>query len=207
MGNVIEFFVKGGVVMYFLLISSIIAMAIVIEKSYSLKRKRVIIPEIVNLIENIKSKKDIDLAISLCKKHRGPFANIVLSGLEYKDSDKEDIKEILSDSGRQETYNIGKGLSMLETIAGISPLLGLLGTVIGILKVFNVIQEMGVGQAQSMAGGISEALITTIAGLTIAIPTVVAYNYFSDKTESLVLEMEKYSSILIKKLNSLDKEK
>lgn len=207
MENVIEFFVKGGVVMYFLLISSIIAMAIVIEKSYSLKRKRVIIPEIVNLIENIKSKKDIDLAISLCKKHRGPFANIVLSGLEYKDSDKEDIKEILSDSGRQETYNIGKGLSLLETIAGISPLLGLLGTVIGILKVFNVIQEMGVGQAQSMAGGISEALITTIAGLTIAIPTVVAYNYFSDKTESLVLEMEKYSSILIKKLNSLDKEK
>jgi len=207
MENVTVFFGKGGVMMYFLLLSSVIAMAIVIEKIYSLKKSRVIIPEIVNLIENIKSKKDIDLAISLCKKYKGPFANIILSGLEYKDSEKEDIKEVLNDSGRQETYNLGKGLSLLETIAGISPLLGLLGTVIGILKVFNVIQEMGVGQAQSMAGGISEALITTIAGLSIAIPAVVAYNYFSDKTESLVLEMEKYSSLLIKKLNTLNGDK
>ncbi len=204
MENVIEYFMKGGIVMYFLLFGSIIAMSVVIEKLYSLRRKKIIIPEIVNLIENIKSRKDIELALSLCKKHEGPFANIVLTGLENMESDKDELKDELSDSGRQEAYKIGRGLGVLETIAGISPLLGLLGTVIGILKVFNVIQKMGVGQAQSMAGGISEALITTIAGLAIAIPAVVAYNYFSEKTDTLVLEMEKYSSILIKKLRYLN---
>ena len=78
----------------------------------------------------------------------------------------------------------------------------MLGTVIGILKVFNVISEMGVGQATAMAGGISEALITTIVGLSIGIPAVVGYNFFANKTESLVLEIEKYSSLLAQKVSS-----
>ncbi len=100
-------------------------------------------------------------------------------------------------------HRLGRGLGMLETVAGIAPLLGLLGTVLGILKVFKVISVMGVGQASALAGGISEALITTIAGLFIGIPALVAYNYYSDKTESLVLEMENHSNRLLNKINAL----
>jgi biopolymer transport protein ExbB len=91
---------------------------------------------------------------------------------------------------------------VLETVAGIGPLLGLLGTVLGILKVFKVISIMGVGQATSLAAGISEALITTIAGLFIGIPALVAYNYFSSRADALVLEIEKYSNRLLNKISS-----
>ena len=91
---------------------------------------------------------------------------------------------------------------MLETIAGIGPLLGLFGTVLGIFKVFNVISAVGVGQAQAFSSGLSEAIITTIVGLAIGIPAVVFFNYFTNKAETLVLEIEKYSSSLVKKVAS-----
>jgi len=156
----------------------------------------------VSVIDNIKGPGDIGLALSICEKHKGPFANIIRVGLESRDLPKEEIKEALNDQGRQEVYSLEKGLIILETIAGIAPLLGLLGTVIGILKVFNVISVVGVGQATAMAGGISEALITTIVGLSIGIPAVVGFNYFTNKAESLVLKIEKYSSALLKKVSS-----
>lgn len=202
MENVMVFLSKGGIIMYPLLLASIIALAIVIEKSLSMRRKRIVIPEITSILDNIKSKEDIGLAVSMCEKHKGPFANIIRAGLENRDLPRDEIKEILMDNGKQEVHKIGKGLPLLETIGGIAPLLGLLGTVIGILKVFNVIQMMGVGQAPAMAGGISEALITTIAGLSIGIPAVVAYNYFMSKSDNLILEMEKYSSKLLSKISS-----
>ncbi len=202
MENVIEFLAKGGIIMYPLLLASVIALAIIIEKSISMRKKKIILPEITSILDNIKNGEDIRLAIAICDKHKGPFANIIRAGLENSELPREDIKEIMTDNGKQEVHKISKGLPILETIGGIAPLLGLLGTVIGILKVFNVIHMMGVGQAPAMAGGISEALITTIAGLSIGIPTVVAYNYFTSKSEGLVMEMEKYSSRLLNKISS-----
>jgi biopolymer transport protein ExbB len=206
MEHVLEFFGKGGFIIYPLLLCSIAAFAIVIEKSIFLRRKKVIIPEIVNILDNIKGSADIALALSICEKHKGPFANIVRVGLENRHLPKDDIKETLSDQGRQEVRSLERGLIILETVAGIAPLLGLLGTVIGILKVFNVISAMGVGQATAMAGGISEALITTIVGLSIGIPAVVGYNYFINKADGLILEIEKYSSLLVKKVTSFNAE-
>ena len=202
MDHVLEFFSKGGIIIYALLICSVLGLAIVIEKALTLRRKKVIIPEIVNVLDNIKGSDDIGLALSICEKYKGSFANIIRSGLENRDLSKNEIKDVLHDQGRQEIHRLEKGLGILETIAGIAPLLGLLGTVIGILKVFNVISAMGVGQAKAMAGGISEALITTIVGLSIGIPAVVGYNFFSNKAEGLVLKIEKYSSLLLKKVIS-----
>jgi biopolymer transport protein ExbB len=202
MENVMEFIHKGGFVMYPLLLCSIMGLAVIIEKAISLRRKKTIVPEIVNVLDNIKEAGDIGLALSICEKHRGPFANIIRAGLENRRLPREELKEILTDQGRQEAHRLEKGLTILETIAGIAPLLGLLGTVIGILKVFNVISVMGVGQANAMAGGISEALITTILGLSIGIPTVVVYNYFTNKAETLILEIERNSSRLLKKVTS-----
>ena len=202
MDHILEFLRKGGFIIYPLLLCSIVALAIVIEKWIALRRKKVLIPEIVSVIDNIKGPGDIGLALSICEKHKGPFANIIRIGLESRDLPREEIKEALNDQGRQEVYSLEKGVIILETIAGIAPLLGLLGTVIGILKVFDVISVMGVGQATAMASGISEALITTIVGLSIGIPAVVGFNFFTNKAESLVLEIEKYSSALLKKVTA-----
>ncbi len=202
MNHVLEFFGKGGFVMYPLLLCSIAALAIVIEKIVTLRRKKVIIPEVVNVLDNIKGTGDIGLALSICEKHQGPFANIIRTGLVNRELPRDELKEVLSDQGRQEVQYLERGLVILETIAAIAPLLGLLGTVIGILKVFDVIAVMGVGQATALSGGISEALITTIVGLSVGIPAVVVFNLFANKAERLILEIEKYSALLLAKVTS-----
>lgn len=202
MKNAWDFLAKGGITMIPLFMCSITGLAIVIEKFISLRRRKVIVPEVISVLENIKGSNDFGLAVSICEKHNGPFANIILITLENHNLPREEIKETLFDQGRQEVHQLEKGLGMLETVAGIAPLLGLLGTVLGILKVFKVIAVMGVGQATALAGGISEALITTIAGLFIGIPALVAYNYFTGKAEALVLEIEKYSNRLLNKICS-----
>lgn len=200
MKNVIDFLVKGGIIMIPLFLCSVAALAVAIEKSLALRRRKIIVPEVVGVLENVKGPDDFGLALSICEKHRGPFANLIRLGLANRPLPREELKEAMLDQGRQEVHRLGRGLGVLETVAGIAPLLGLLGTVLGILKVFKVISLMGVGQAAALAGGISEALITTIAGLFIGIPSLVAYNYFSDKAESLVLEMEKHSNLLLGKI-------
>lgn len=204
MEHFFSFFSKGGFIMYPLVLCSIAGLAVIIEKLVTLRRKKVIIPEVVNILDNIKGPSDVGLALSICEKHKGPFANIIRIGLENRHLAREELKEVLNDQGRQEVHALEKGLVLLETVAAIAPLLGLLGTVIGILKVFDVISVMGVGQATALSGGISEALITTIVGLSIGIPAVVIYNMFTNKAESLVLEIEKYSSLLLSKVASFN---
>jgi biopolymer transport protein ExbB len=195
------FLQRGGILMIPLILSSIIVLAIVIERAISLRKKKVLIPEIINVIDTIKKPEDIHLAISICQKNVGPFANIVQLGLENKDLSNNELKELISDQGRQEVRSLEKGLVVIETIAGIAPLLGLLGTVVGMIKVFTVISEQGLGQTQALSGGISEALITTVVGLSIGIPSFVLYNYFTDKAENLILDIEKFTSQLLRKLS------
>jgi len=133
------FLVKGGIIMIPLALCSILGLAIVVEKFFSLRQKKVMIPEIVSVLDNIKGSEDVGLAMSICEKYEGPFANIIRTALENRELSKDELKEALLDQGRQEVRTLERGLVVLETIAGITPLLGLLGTVIGILKVFNVI--------------------------------------------------------------------
>ena len=191
---------RGGIVMIPLLICSITALTIVIERSISLGRKRVIKPEIVNVIDTIKKPEDVPLAISICQKNQGPFAQIVQFGLENMGLPRVELTELVTDQGRQEVRSLEKGLVVLETIAGIAPLLGLLGTVLGMIKVFTVVSQQGVGQAQALSGGISEALITTVFGLSIGIPALVVFNLFTKRTENFVMDIEKFSSRLLRKL-------
>ena len=201
MKNILDFLAKGGIIMVPLFLCSVAALAVAIEKAVTLRRRKIIVPEVVAVLENVKETNDFGLAVAICEKHRGPLASIVRLSLENHGLPREDLKETLLDQGRQEVHQLERGLGVLETVAGIAPLLGLLGTVLGILKVFKVIAVMGVGQATSLAGGISEALITTIAGLFIGIPALVAYNYFGNKAEGLVLEIEKYSNRLLNKIH------
>lgn len=200
MNEALSILQRGGIVMIPLLICSVTVLAIVIERSISLRRKRVLIPEIINVIETIKQPADVPLAISICQKNEGPFAHIVRFGLENMSLPRGELTELVSDQGRQEVRSLEKGLVILETIAGIAPLLGLLGTVLGMIKVFTVVSQQGVGQAQALSGGISEALITTVVGLSIGIPALVVFNLFTRRTESFVMDIEKFSSRLLRTL-------
>lgn len=202
MSNIWEMILRGGVIMIPLFITSILGLAVVIERGFFLRRRRIIKPEILNLIERIEKPEDTEKAIYGLSEQKGPFLNIVRVGLQNRSSSREEIKEIIADQGRQEARVLERGLVALETVAGIAPLLGLLGTVLGMVRVFRVISEQGLGQTQSLSGGISQALITTVVGLSIAIPALVAYNYFSHKVEELILEIEKHSSALLKKLGT-----
>ncbi len=199
----LELFERGGVMIYPLAFSSLLAVAIIVERLITLRRKKIIIPEIINVVEQFNSLKDVDLAKNICLRYEGPLPSIIRIGLENSDLDRNGIKELIEDQGRQEIRKLGKGLGILETVAAIAPLMGLAGTVLGMIKVFGVIKEQGVGQAAALSGGISEALLTTVTGLFIGIPALIFYNYFSHKAENFVLDIEKHSGLLVKKLNSI----
>lgn len=200
MSGIWELILRGGIVMIPLLLTSVLGLAVVIERAYFLRRRRIIRPDILDLIDRIGKPEDVGKALYGLSRQEGPFLNIVRVGLQNRGRSREEIKEAIIDQGRQEARTLERGLGILETVAGISPLLGLLGTVLGMIKVFRVISEQGLGQTQSLSGGISMALLTTVVGLSIAIPALVAYNYFSHKVEDLVLEIEKYSGQLLNKV-------
>jgi biopolymer transport protein ExbB len=183
-----------------LLLGSIITLAIVIERAVSLRPKKIIIPEIVTAVERIKCPEDIRVAESICETHPGTFANVILPALRNKDLNREELKEFIIDQGRQEVRTLERGLVGLETIAGVAPLLGLMGTVVGMIKVFNVISQQGLGQANVLSQGISEALITTVTGLAIGIPALIAYNFFTSKAEGVVMDIEKYTASLLHRI-------
>ncbi|MDA0709550.1 MAG: MotA/TolQ/ExbB proton channel family protein [bacterium] len=195
-----ELFAQGGLMMYPLTVCSVLAVAIALERGFALRRSKIIRPEIVSVIENIHGPEDIGLALSVCKQYVGPFASVMRAGLDNRTLPMDEIRESILDQGRQEMGALQKGLVILETVASVSPLLGLLGTVLGMIRVFKDVSEVGVGQGNLLAGGIAEAILTTAAGLFIAIPALVCYNFYSSRVESMVLEIEKYANTLLKKL-------
>jgi biopolymer transport protein ExbB len=200
----IELFERGGIMMYPMALASFIALIIIIERAIILQKRKIIVPDIINVIEQFSSLKDIELARNICSKFNGPLPNLIKVGLDNSDLDRTEIKELIEDQGRQEVRHLERGLTIMETIAVISPLLGLLGTVLGMINVFTVIQEQGIGQASALSGGISEALVTTVTGLFIGIPVLIFYNYFTKRAENFVLDIEKYSNFLIQKLHHIN---
>ncbi|MBN1464468.1 MotA/TolQ/ExbB proton channel family protein [candidate division KSB1 bacterium] len=203
MADVYSYLSRGGIIMVPLLLSSVLALAIVIERAISLRRSKILVPEIISVVEEFSSNEDVKLATSLCEKNRGAFANIILTGLQNRNLSPDEVRELLIDQGRQEVRSLERGLPALETIAGIAPLLGLLGTVLGMIKVFTVISKQGTGQASLLAGGISEALITTVTGLIIGILALIMYNYFSHRAENYILDIEKYTTQLMQTIRRL----
>ncbi len=197
-------FVKGGIVMIPLALLSIMGVAVTIEKLISLRHSRVIQKEIVGCIESVRSGSDIPMAIKLCERYNGPFANVIRAGLEEASASPIEMRQAMEDIGRREVKRLERYLVVLETVAGASPLLGLLGTVLGMIKVFSVISIAGVGQAGLLSGGIAEALITTAFGLSIGIPALIMYNFFDSRADALTLKIEGYAHVLIKQLSGME---
>lgn len=200
MSGIWDMIVKGGVVMIPLFLTSITGLAVFLERAWFLRRKKIIDSETKFIIDSIESKDDVQKAIKRLGTPKNSLQHIVSVTLENYTRPRDEIKEKIIDQGRQEAGKMEKGLVVLETVAGIAPLMGLLGTVLGMIEVFQVISEKGLGQTQSLSSGISQALITTVVGLSIAIPALIAYNYLNHKVENLVLEIEDYSRKLLDRI-------
>jgi biopolymer transport protein ExbB len=188
-----DFVVKGGVLMIPIALCSIIALAIFLERLWSLRRSRVIPRDFLIEIEDLIRREKIPEAITRCRKDGSSMANIILAGIRNFGKRREIVKEGIEEIGRREAATLERYINVVGTIAAIAPLLGLLGTVFGMIRAFNVISIQGVGNPSSLAGGISEALITTAAGLVVAIPTFVLYRFLANKADALIVEMEEHS--------------
>jgi len=202
-----SFIAKGGYLMIPILICSVISLAIIIERFVNLREDKVIPKDFFNRIKGLLLEGHINEVLSICSKSNKPIAKIIEAGIMKYYFGRDEIKEAIEDAGRYEIAYLEKYLNILNTIAGVTPLLGLLGTVWGMIKVFNVISAQGVGQDyRLMAVGISEALITTAAGLAVAIPALVFHNIFSERADRLILKMEKSSMELTEILSQGQRE-
>lgn len=197
----IEIIQKGGPVMYPIILCSILALAIVIERVYCLYKAKIDTKDFMNNVEITIKRNRIAEAIKICDKTPGPIAHIVKAGIMKHDRSRQEIRESIEDAGHQEVPRLERHLSLLATIAHVSPLLGLLGTVTGMVRAFQIIQEKSASfnpvSPGDLAGGIWEALLTTVAGLIVAIPTVVLYNYLVNRVDEFVLEMERSATEVI----------
>jgi biopolymer transport protein ExbB len=197
----IEFLRDGGYTMIPLGLCSIFAVAIIIEKFFTLQRKKIIPEKNLSTIDAFIEEGMWKKADEFCAGGKGVFYNLISTAIENRDESEEDLKTAVEESGRNATIMLEKRMGLLSTVISVSPLLGFFGTVTGMIKIFNVLSVEGAG-TESLAGGIAEALITTVTGLAIAIPALVAYNYFSHKVDESVRYMENYSLKLIKKIKS-----
>ena len=196
----IEFMRTGGPVMWPLLFCSVVAVAIVVERLINLRTTKVVPPHEVEHLESLIDAGLLEQAEEYCERRPGPLTNIISAALEARHEPPEGIRQVVVDQGRQEVPRLQCYLVVLGTVASVSPLLGLLGTVLGMIDVFQVVSSQGVGNADSLAGGISEAMITTATGLAIAIPALVAYNAFSNRANGMVLEIERLALKFIKQI-------
>jgi len=187
---VLELVKAGGWLMIPILLCSIAAMAIIGERLWTLRRKRIAPNNLV--VQTWQWVHGGELSDAHIRRLRtgSPLGRILAAGLANRHRTREVMKESIEEVGRQVVHELERYLNMLGTIASITPLLGLLGTVIGMIKVFAVITTQGVGDPGVLAGGISEALVTTAAGLCAAIPSLLFYRYFRGRVDELVLTME-----------------
>ncbi|AFH49068.1 Biopolymer transport protein [Ignavibacterium album JCM 16511] len=189
--NLFEIFLKGGFIMWLILATSIVGLAVVIDRFLVLRKARINVPAFMVRIRGFIKKKDISGAISYCMEEKSPVANIVRKGLKKYKYGHDRVKEAIENAGSQEISKLEKGLTILATVAGIAPLLGFLGTVTGMIQAFMTIQDLaGAANPSDLAGGIWEALITTAFGLIVGIPALAFYNYFLSAVKRLVGEME-----------------
>lgn len=186
--------------MWPLSICSILAVAIIVERLINLRASKVLPEDEVEHLGVLIDGGLLEQAEDYCERHPGPLTSIIAAALEARTESPEGIRQVVEDQGRQEVPRLQRYLGVLGTVASVSPLLGLLGTVLGMIEVFRVVSTQGIGQAESLAGGIAQAMITTATGLTIAIPALVAYNAFSDKANALILEMERLALNFIKQI-------
>jgi biopolymer transport protein ExbB len=207
MREIYEFiFVKGGYVMYPIVFCSVAALAIFLERLWFLQRGRIIPPGFMRLVRKLVTEAKVSEAGAICEQNSSSMASIIAGGIRAHGKPRDVIKEGIEDAGRQETANLERYMGALATIASVAMLLGLLGTITGMISVFQRVSE-SVGldmeeRTRLLSGGIWEALITTAAGLIIAVPTIVGHSFLTARINSMILEMEAEAMQLLDLLES-----
>lgn len=191
----------GGWLMWPILLCSVAALAIIGERFWSLQKKYVSPETLVIQIKQWLDRKELDNARIKLLADTSPLGRILAAGLLNREHDRDIVKEAVEDAGRHAVPELERYLNTLGTIAAITPFLGLLGTVLGMIEMFAGISSHGVGDPAVVAGGIAQALITTAAGLGVAIPSVMFYRFFRGKVDALVVDMEQESIKLIEILH------
>jgi biopolymer transport protein ExbB len=181
----------GGPFMVPIILCSIISAGILLERLWTLQRKRVLPQELIKRVTDLTDKNQVTPKVIEALEKNSPLGRVLAAALANRDRGREIMMERVEDTGRHVIHELERFLNSLGTIASISPLLGLLGTVTGIIRAFNAVMLGGMGDPRLLAGGISEALITTAGGLAVAIPSFIAYRYLRGKVEGIVVDMEK----------------
>ncbi len=197
----LEIVQSGGWLMLPIIICSVISVAIILERLWTLRQRRVLPQDLTRQVWSWVRKNQLNHQHIKSLQQGSPLGQILAAGLNSRNRGHDTMKEAIEDTGRHVVHEMERYLNPLGTIAAISPLLGLLGTVIGMVKVFAAITTHGVGDPTVLAGGISEALITTAAGLSVAIPSLIGYRYLRGRVDALVVQMEKESISLIEALH------
>ena len=191
----------GGWLTAPIILCAIIAMGIILERYWTLQPKKVLPEDLTSKVWGWVEKNALDQQ-QIQTLHQGsPLGQILAAGLINRERERVIMKDSIEDTGRHVVHEMERYLDTLGTVAAISPLLGLLGTVIGMVKVFTAITTHGVGNPTVLAGGIAEALITTAAGLTVAIPALIGFRYFRNRIDTLVVDMEKEAIKLVEALH------
>jgi biopolymer transport protein ExbB len=194
----------GGWVMMPLVLCSVVVLAICLERLYILNPKKIAPPHLLATVWKQLKKGELDTPKMRTLRQSSPLGRILAAGLTNMNQGRDVMKESIQDAASHVVHDLERYLNTLGTIAAVAPLLGLLGSVLGIIEVFSEIMVKGSGNASVLAGGISQALISTAAGLTVAIPALVMHRYFSGKIEAIVVELEQETIKLVDALHRDD---
>jgi biopolymer transport protein ExbB len=200
-----QFYQSGGPVMHALLACSLIGLVFIIERAWSLYRAKINTQEFLDRVRTaLLKRRNVKEAVTICEEYGGPIANIMKAGLLKYGRPQEEIERTIEAASAHELSRLERGLSVLATVSNIAPLLGFLGTVSGMINSFDALARAGLSNPGLVAKGISEALITTATGLAVAIPMLVAYNYFTSRVSKFVLEMETSANVLLETYSEMD---
>jgi len=186
----------GGPFMWPIILCSVAAAAIILERLWTLQERRVLPRDLIRRVRSLVEANKVDDKVIAALEQNSPLGKVLAAGLAHRHGSREAMLERLEDAGRHVVHELERFLNTLGTIASISPLLGLLGTVTGIIKSFNALQAGAAGDPRMLSGGIAEALIATAAGLCVAIPALIGYRYLRGRVEGFVVDMEKQAILL-----------
>jgi len=205
-GQLIDLFERGGIMMWPLGIAAVIGLTFIIERFWVLRRSKIKTDEFLTKVRAaLLKKRSVKEAVKVCEEYRGPIAAIMKAGLLKYGTSDEEIEKNIEIAATHELARLERGLAVLASVANVSPMLGFLGTVTGMITAFDSLSKTTQVDPRVVAGGISEALITTASGLTIAVPALIFYNWFSAMISRYVLEMETATNLLLETFVEMEK--
>jgi biopolymer transport protein ExbB len=188
---------QGGPLMWLILFNGLLAVAIFLERVLSYHRAQIHAGDFITGIRNALQRGNYLEAIATCDETAGPIAQVVKTAIVHRERSREELRELVEETGRTEVARLERRLVVLATVAQVTPLIGFLGTVMGMIQMFRVIQQAALPSPGQLAGGVWTALLTTAGGLVVAVPAYVAYNFLVSRVAHLVLDMEKAATDII----------